>query len=78
MRNIQLTEISNPEALENYIDAHLVDVVYIDEVKDDAICLLIEPAIDIDKPEDKIWLQEILQKDFLECREEKVKIIWGQ
>lgn len=77
MRKIQLTEIAHPIKLENYIDADLVDVVYIDEVKDDAICLLIEPAIDIDKPEDKIWLQEVLQKAFSECREEKVKIIWG-
>lgn len=78
MRKIQLIDIANPIKLENYIDANMVDVVYIDEVKNDCISLLIEPAIDIEKPEDKIWLQEILQKAFLECREENVKIIWGQ
>ena len=76
MQKIQLTGIADPIKLENYIDAHMVDVVYIDEVKNDSIGLLVEPAIDVNKPDDKIWLQEILQKAFLECQEHYVKIIW--
>lgn len=78
MKKIQLLDISNPVKLENYIDSHMVDIVYIDEIKNDSISLLIEPAIDIDKPDDKMWLQEILQKAFIECQEDSVKIIWQQ
>lgn len=78
MKKIQLLDISNPVKLENYIDSHMVDIAYIDEIKNDSISLLIEPAIDIDKPDDKMWLQEILQKAFIECQEDSVKIIWQQ
>lgn len=76
MQKIQLIDVGNPIKLENYIDAHMVDIAYIDEIKNDSISLLLDEDVNINKPDDKKWLQELLQKAFLECQEYKVQIIW--
>lgn len=77
MQKIQLIGIINLEKLENYIESSMIDIAYIDEVQNDSIRLLLDERIDIENPDDKIWLDELFKKAFLECQEYKVKIIWG-
>lgn len=76
MQKIQLLGIQNPIKLEKYIDTSMIDVAYIDEVQNDSIRILLDEGIDINNPDDKIWLDELFKKAFLECQEYKVKIIW--
>lgn len=76
MQKIQLIEIVNPIKLEIYINANMVDIAYVDKVKNNSISVLLDEQVDINNPEDKIWLDELFKKCFLESEELNVKIIW--
>lgn len=74
MEKIKITKLARPEQFEDYLDGHFVDIVYTEEVHEDAIILSLDAALMTKNPEDIDWLYQLLTKALKACRENEADL----
>jgi hypothetical protein len=74
MEKIKIMKLARPEQFEDYLEGHLVDIAYIEEVHKDTITISLDPALMIRTPEDIDWVYQVLLKAFETCHENEADL----
>ncbi len=74
MSTVKIIDASNPQRVGEYIDSNLIDIAYVDNIKEDTLAISLEDSIDLDCPEDKAWITELLIQALVESGENSAKI----
>ncbi len=74
MEKIKITKLARIPKFEEYLDGHFVDIVYTEEVHEDAVTISLDPALMIKTPEDIDWVHQVLLKAVEACRENEADL----
>jgi hypothetical protein len=77
MKKVKITGVSNTARLEGYIDSNMIDIMYVDENDGNDLILLLENEVNIDNPNDKKWILELINQALFKCEEHNAKIIFS-
>jgi hypothetical protein len=61
MARIKLVGFGDAKTIEDIFASSMVDVAYIDEVTPDAIYVIGDIGINFERPEDFVWVKEVIE-----------------